>query len=305
MVVACDLLCDGEFNQYVAAMISIIVCSVNPMLAKQFMESVSSTIGVECEFVIYDNRDSSMGIAAVYNHCAERAKYEMLCFAHEDVLFNTQDWGKKIARQLLTERCGVIGFAGSTVKSRAYSGWGQRAMYNRCNYTQHFADGRKRLYTNVDKSIEFERVVTLDGLALFVNKSVWNENRFDEKLLKNFHCYDIDFTLQVNSNYNNYICNCVDIEHLSTGSYNKMWLNDTMLLHDVKWGDKLPISLEELPPRRHRRNEREAEYQFVKRLVECEPDRAKRSEFVWPFVRRYWLGNGAIKIVLKHLVRGF
>ncbi len=283
-------------------MISIVVCSVKPTLAAQFMSSVKSTIGdVEHEFLIFDNRDSELGIAAVYNRCAEQAKYPMLCFAHEDVIVNTKNWGRKIVDKLNEPDCGVVGFAGSTVKSRGYSGWGQNPTYNRCNFIQHFADGSKKRFSNIDKSVCFDSVVTLDGLALFVRKNVWNDNKFDEDLLKGFHCYDIDFTLQVNLNYNNYICNCMEVEHLSTGSYNKAWFSDTKLLHDQKWGDILPVATERLSDARLKNNERSVEYMFVKNAVKMEKDKALRRDMVISYIKKYWMLNGSIDIIAKHL----
>ncbi len=283
-------------------MISIIVCSVNPTLVSEFCRNVSQTIGVESEVLIFDNREYGAGITHVYNVCAERAKYDLLCFAHEDIIFNTNGWGQIIAEQLQRPDCGVIGFAGATVKSRNYSGWGQREMHNRMNYTQHFKDKPTLRYANIDPALEFDRVVTLDGLALFVRKDVWSENRFDEELIKGFHCYDLDFTLQVNLNYNNYICNCVDVEHLSAGNYNDAWFMDTIRLHDEKWGDILPVSVHELSPRKSRRNERVVDYAFVNRMVLRGSSRERCRRMVLSHARKYWLANGSLSLIVRHFL---
>ncbi|MFR9597332.1 MAG: glycosyltransferase, partial [Rikenellaceae bacterium] len=106
-------------------MVSIIVCSINPELAESFRENVLATIGVECEFIIFDNRGTGLGICEVYNRCAEQAKYDYLLFAHEDILFGTQNWGAIIIEKLSDPTTGAIGFAGCTVKSKRYSGWCQ------------------------------------------------------------------------------------------------------------------------------------------------------------------------------------
>ena len=48
-------------------MVSIVVCSVDENNRAAFQENVSSTIGVEHEFFIFDNRVTGNGICQVYN----------------------------------------------------------------------------------------------------------------------------------------------------------------------------------------------------------------------------------------------
>ena len=105
-------------------MISIIVCSISPARLAQFRENVLATIGVPCEFVVHDNRATGYSITHVYNLCAEKARGEYLCFAHEDICFRTRNWGPSIESLLQKPTTGVVGFAGSTAKLASYSGWG-------------------------------------------------------------------------------------------------------------------------------------------------------------------------------------
>ena len=79
---------------------SIIVCSVKPEMAKALSDNIRSTIGVEYEMIIFDNRQAGKGICAVYNECAERAAGEYLLFVHEDVAFHTEGWGRVIGEKL-------------------------------------------------------------------------------------------------------------------------------------------------------------------------------------------------------------
>ena len=55
---------------------------------------------------------------------------------------------------------------------------------------------------------------------------LWAKYPFDEELLTGFHCYDLDFTLQIAADrcYKNYVC-CsseVLIEHSSQGNLIKV-----------------------------------------------------------------------------------
>ncbi|MFI3305231.1 MAG: glycosyltransferase [Rikenellaceae bacterium] len=284
-------------------MISIIVCSVNSKLAESFRANVASTIGVEYELIVQDNRGTTMGICEVYNMCAERAKYDSLLFIHEDVIFETEGWGREIVEQLRQPKCGAIGFAGATLKSKSYSGWGQQRKYSVCNYIEQYVDGsRRHLYTNDSTSAQFQPVVTLDGVALFVSRKVWAESRFDDQLLRHFHCYDLDFTLQLfDRGYTNYVCKCISIVHFSLGKYDDAWIRETNKLHDQKWGDKLPMMVGDLSSREIRANERHVDFVYVKSMVKNLKDRRLAKSLLQGFVKRYGVSNGALIILLKYL----
>ena len=84
----------------------------------------------------------------------------------------------------------------------------------------------------------------------FVRKEVWKAYPFDEKMLTGFHCYDVDFSLQiaVSKRYRNYVC-CspeVQVEHLSEGNYNRNWCQDTVRMYNRKWNVILTIKIDDL-----------------------------------------------------------
>lgn len=229
-------------------MLSIIICSISPNLLQKISQNIHDTIGVEYEIIAIDNRKKNLPIACVYNEGARQARYPFLFFVHEDVRFHTQGWGTFIEDKLKEPDCGVIGFAGSKVKLRSYSGWIQNARWMYALYYQG-GDGTSKFgAANVILEKPFEDVVTLDGMAMFVRKELWNLYPFDEENLTGFHCYDLDFTLQIASSkiYKNYVC-CspkVIIEHLSLGNYNRSWCQETIRLHDNKWKKILPLMTE-------------------------------------------------------------
>lgn len=201
-------------------MISIIVCSINPARAEAFRTNVLETIGLPCEFIIYDNREAGGSITHVYNLCAGKAKGEYLCFAHEDIFFRTFDWGERIVSLLQKPTTGVVGFAGSTAKLATCSGWGSMRQYTRYNYVQRFRDGSiKYCIANPDK-VSASPVIVLDGMCLFMRREVWAEIRFDEATFQGFHLYDLDISMAVGQKYINYVTNDVLLEHFSEGSYN-------------------------------------------------------------------------------------
>ncbi len=66
-------------------MISIIICSVNQNYLKDVAENISNSIGVEYELLVWDNREAKKGLCEVYNMMAAKARYDYLCFLHEDI----------------------------------------------------------------------------------------------------------------------------------------------------------------------------------------------------------------------------
>ena len=96
-------------------MITVIVCSVRPSDLEKFKISLQKTIGVEYELLIHDNRLTKKGLCSVYNELAGRATHKILCFAHEDILFKTESWGRKVTESLGNE-FSVVGVAGSKYK---------------------------------------------------------------------------------------------------------------------------------------------------------------------------------------------
>lgn len=77
-------------------MISIIVSSINTEQNILFKKNIEGTIGVPYELLIHDNRETKWGLCKIYNHYARISKYDILCFFHEDISFETINWGNII-----------------------------------------------------------------------------------------------------------------------------------------------------------------------------------------------------------------
>ena len=229
-------------------MISVIICSVKPSQVSRLEKNIAETIGnVEYEVIAFDNRNTHYGLCEIYNLCAEKSRYDNLCFAHEDIQFDTIGWGEKIIPKLSETDCGVIGFAGTTARISALCGIGLSRAHWRSNYIQHMnKGGMKSCFKNPDR-VEFSPVVSVDGMCLFVSRKVWQKVRFDEKTFPNFHLYDLDFTTAVfRAGYINYICNTVIVEHFSEGYYTQEWLAATIDFNN-KWRDALPLYVSGFP----------------------------------------------------------
>ena len=79
-------------------MISIIICSRNKDIPSELKQNIADTIGVDYELVVIDNSRNQYSIFSAYNEGVKRAKGDMLCFMHEDVVFKNCNWGERVIK---------------------------------------------------------------------------------------------------------------------------------------------------------------------------------------------------------------
>lgn len=264
-------------------MISFIICSVKPEMAKALSANIGATVGCDYEVLIEDNRNLPRGICEAYNEGAAKASYPNLCFVHEDVLFDGDNWGLAIEQQLEKQKTGIIGFMGSVYKSKSPSGWNVCSKENRSHFVQTH-NGVKR-YS--DETIaEFSPCAVLDGACLFMRKELWQQCPFDAVGCPGFHGYDLDICIQAYSKgYTNYVCGTCWIEHFSEGTFSKDWAQTMLYLHLTKWKDILPLGEE------NRYLESRAYYVFLKNV----------SRLSWTKSEKKMLRQ-AIPCILRHPV---
>lgn len=286
-------------------MISFIICSISPERVEQLSRNIEKTIGdTPYEIIAFDNRETKYGITKVYNLCAEKARYECLCFVHEDVIFRSRNWGESIVAQLSTPRCGCIGFAGSKVKSKLLSSVHSMIKAYTCsNYIQsgYKNDDTYREYFNtISPETDFEPCVTLDGLCIFVRKDVWEQNRFDEKVLTGFHGYDLDISLKVATNYKNYICNTLILEHTSLGTFSVEWVDAVIELHrQAAWKDKLPMHTDDITLSEIEVHENEIFHYFIRYLLRANYPYKPTLQLIKEYWKRTHFRNHSMTLLLK------
>ena len=221
-------------------MISVIICSKDKGLLQKVSNSIEETIGVAYEIIAVENPNGKIGICQAYNLGATRAKYDLLCFSHEDVIYHTPNWGANLARHLQNKEVGVVGVVGCLIKPKSPSGvWLNNRAVDRLSMFQTDADGKPYHVCVNPHNEKISEVKTLDGVFLACRKEVWQANRFDEENLKNFHGYDVDFSLQVSRSFKNYVVYDIQLEHLSYGFNNPAWVESVMIV-EKKWQRQLP-----------------------------------------------------------------
>jgi hypothetical protein len=221
-------------------MISLIVCHRNPSLFQAFKNSLVETIGVPYELIVIDNSQGKYGICEAYNQGGHQAIYPILLFVHEDVTFHTMNWGVKLLSHFEDAKVGAVGLAGCQFFGKNGFSYGGKLGIGRMHIIQHFVNAPpKELLVNPDNELR-TRVVCLDGVFIAARKSAWEKTPFDQVNLRAFHCYDLDFSLQISLNYKVYVVFDILLEHFSAGNYNQIFLEQFEIFNN-KWQSKLPI----------------------------------------------------------------
>jgi glycosyltransferase involved in cell wall biosynthesis len=225
-------------------MISIVVCSINQELFELLSRNVGATIGESFEIIRIDNIENNLSICTAYNKGARQANGEIICFIHEDILFHTRHWGRKLIAHFADEEVGVIGVAGSRYKSAFGQNWkdGESPMY-RILLKDGIQSGKLLNFNPLNE--RKSEVVCLDGLFLACKKSQWAEHPFDETNYNGFHFYDADFCMQFFGLKKNYVVYDIVVEHFSQGKYDPEFLKQAEIFAN-KWSKKLPTHLDPL-----------------------------------------------------------
>ena len=264
-------------------MISIIICSRDEQKLKESTNSIAATIGVDYEIIAIDNSKGDYSIFQAYNIGGKQSQGDILCFMHEDISFTTLDWGKKVESIFHNTDTGLLGVAGSSYKPRIPSHWSFPDSINRTSYIniiQHYEHDRIVHHLNNPRQEVLSRVAAIDGVWFCVRREIFKKIYFDEKTFSNFHGYDVDFSLSVNQHHKVAVTFEVLIEHLSPGSFNKMWLAETIKLHD-KWHKRLPINLEPLTKQEQYLEEKKALIWLIKTMINLDSLDSSVLSLVW------------------------
>lgn len=224
-------------------MISIIVCHRDKERLEKLEENISTTIGTSYELIIIDNSNNQYNIFQAYNLGVKQSMGDILCFAHEDILFHTKNWGKLVCDHFLDKTTGLIGTAGGNAFPKCPAPWWNNTILNdhlvnnikTWDKQPSYRDLKQPFKSNVIKA------VAVDGYWMCIRKSLFEIISFDENTFKGFHCYDTDICFQIlKAKHKIYVVYDILIEHLSKGSINLQWIESAEKLAD-KWNFFLPI----------------------------------------------------------------
>ena len=227
-------------------MISIIICHRNESLLQSLKKNIEETIGLPFELIIIDNRNNNYTILSAYNEGVRKSKYDIACFAHEDILFHTNNWGQKVVEHFNNVEVGMIGIIGGMAQSMIPSAWWFNSYFSKSARNLLLKDRNKKdknLYHYYSNPLSDEgktEVVILDGLWFCIRKKLFEKISFDEKTFSGFHLYDADISMQICQYAKSYVVYDILIEHKWDGNISQDFYKD--LIHFTKkWDKQLPI----------------------------------------------------------------
>ena len=222
-------------------MLSLIVCSRHHDISLTLKDNINQTIGVDYELVVIDNSGKQYSIFSAYNEGVRRSKGEILCFMHEDILYQENNWGQNVINHFSHDGIGMIGVIGGHY-------WPNTACYGTdsemisSNYIQHIAEGQDEQRNTVEHFSSNGDVesVALDGVWLAIPRLLFDAVSFDEGY-KGFHFYDMDISMQIwASGYKCCVVNDVLLTHYNNSAINTDFMNNAYRFFK-KWKAYFPM----------------------------------------------------------------
>ena len=206
----------------------------NEELIKYFEKS-SGVRGIEVIEVI---NNGEKNLSEVYNEILRNSKHKIVLLCHDDIYFDTNNWGKKLLNHFNNSDYGILGMAGTTEMPETGQWWSNRNKM--VGIVNHESGGKKweSKYSNgfLNQILD---VCVVDGVFIAINKERIKEN-FDEEI-DGFHFYDVVFsTLNYLSGVKIGVVYDIRITHKSIGQTNESWENNRKIYVE-KFKDKLPI----------------------------------------------------------------
>jgi len=206
----------------------------------QYIEILKKSCGLKNVEVIEVVNNGEKSLPQTYNEILEKSQHDIVVLCHDDLEFDTDNWGKKIIKHFnKNPEFGVIGLAGSKYLPDSGKWWEvSQTMYGIVN---HKHEGKKWASTYSKPISNVEEVVLIDGLFMVLNKTKI-KHKFDEEF-DGFHFYDLSFCVP------NYldgvkigIVTDVRVTHLSVGMTNDKWENNRIFFSE-KFKNNLPLDI--------------------------------------------------------------
>src|SRR3989344_149075 len=215
--------------------ISFIICSRDPGLLDELKKNINEKIDhlADYEIIAISNQNNAYSIASAYNKGIAAAKYNLLCFIHEDVRFITDDFGAILIKKFENPEIAAVGVAGSTLLPETGS-WFSLARPFVQGQVVHKLPNKEQLdrYGVIRQDTD---VVVLDGLFIVVRKEIAQSTKFDEETFDGFHFYDIDFTLRIAQKHKIIVTYDILLQHFSGGKFDESWTRyRERLIHKYK-----------------------------------------------------------------------
>jgi glycosyltransferase involved in cell wall biosynthesis len=206
-----------------------------------FVDLLKKTSGIpKCEIVPVEN-NGEFSLTEVYNKILNESSNDIVVLCHDDIYFDTKNWGNKILNHFKRNNdYGILGLAGTTNMPKSAKWWEDFSKMK--GIVNHEHEGKKwESKYSASKGNQLDDVVLVDGLFIVINKKNIKQ-KFNENI-KGFHFYDVDFS------FRNFIEDVkigvmydVRVTHKSIGQTNEQWEKNRKVFSE-KYKDILPVKV--------------------------------------------------------------
>jgi len=206
-----------------------------------FVELLKKSCGVSNPQIIPIENEGKYSLPEAYNMILEQATNDIVVLCHDDIYFDSKNWGSKILKHFKrSPEYGILGLAGSTQLPLSAKWWEDFSKMKGIVNHEH---GGKKWESKYSASLgnQIDDVVLVDGLFIALNKKNIKQ-KFNEEI-KGFHFYDVDFS------FRNFIEDVkigvmydVRVTHKSIGETNDQWEQNRIIFAE-KHKELLPVKI--------------------------------------------------------------
>ena len=191
--------------------------------------------------IIQKINNGEKSLSQVYNEIIEESENDIVVLIHDDLEFETKNWGEKLIKSFeKNPEYSILGLAGTKFLDKSAKWWTvPSTMYGIVN---HKHEGKKWTSTySPDLGQKVEEVALVDGLFIAFNKKNI-KHKFDETI-EGFHFYDLGFCIpNFLEGVKIGVTNMVRVTHLSVGQTNDQWEQNRENF-SKKYSDILPLDI--------------------------------------------------------------
>jgi glycosyltransferase involved in cell wall biosynthesis len=207
----------------------------------EFVNLLKKTCGVSNPQIIPIENEGKYSLPETYNMILEQATNDIVVLCHDDIYFDSKNWGSKLLKHFKrSPEYGILGLAGSTQLPESAKWWEDFSKMK--GIVNHEHEGKKwESKYSASLGNQIDDVVLVDGLFIVLNKKNIKQT-FNEEI-KGFHFYDVDFS------FRNFIDNVkigviydVRVTHKSIGQTNEQWEQNRIKFAE-KHKELLPVKI--------------------------------------------------------------
>ena len=102
---------------------SLTVAFSTRKLEESYIEHIRETSGIkDIEILSYENPNGK-SLTKIYNEALKESTNDIVLFCHDDIIFNTKRWGKKLLKHFSESDYSVLGLAGTRKLPESGSWW--------------------------------------------------------------------------------------------------------------------------------------------------------------------------------------